>query len=59
MIADFEAQVVRSLLKRPEEGTGSIERQSAQAKALVMLAKVHKVSLHLPFLLCNECSASS
>ena len=46
--------MLRSLLKRPEEGTGSIERQSAQAKALVMLAKVHKVCLHLPDLLFNS-----
>lgn len=36
-------QVVRSILTGPEEGTGSIERQAAHAKALVMLAKVHKV----------------
>ena len=32
------------MLERPDSGTGSIERQSAQAKATVMLAKVHKVS---------------
>lgn len=35
--------MVRSILNAPEEGTGSIERQTAHAKALVMLAKVHKV----------------
>lgn len=39
----LEVQVVRSMLARPDEGTGSIERQSAHAKALVLLARVHKV----------------
>ena len=41
--------MVKSLLQRPEEGAGSIERQSAHAKALVMLAKVHKVWGSIPF----------
>lgn len=40
---DCEVQVVRSVLKRPEGATSSIEQQSTHAKALVMLANVHKV----------------
>jgi len=37
-------QVLRSILERPEEGSGSIEKQAANAKALSMLAQVYKVS---------------
>jgi len=37
-------QVLRSILERPEDGSGSIEKQAANAKALSMLAQVYKVS---------------
>ena len=36
-------QVLRSILDRPEEGSGTIERQATAAKTLAMMAKVHKV----------------
>ena len=36
-------QVLRSILDRLEEGSGTIERQATAAKALAILAKVHKV----------------
>ena len=36
--------MLRSILERPEEGSGSIEKQAANAKALSMLAQVYKVS---------------
>ncbi len=37
-------KVLRSILERPEEASGSIEKQAANAKALSMLAQVYKVS---------------
>ncbi len=36
--------MLRSILERPEEASGSIEKQAANAKALSMLAQVYKVS---------------
>ena len=37
-------QVLQGILDQPQEGSGAIERQSVRAQALLMLAKVHKVS---------------
>ncbi|KAA6420554.1 MAG: tetratricopeptide repeat 21B [Trebouxia sp. A1-2] len=39
---DSAEKVLRSILERPEEGPGSIEKQAANAKALSMLAQVYK-----------------
>ncbi|DBB04932.1 TPA: hypothetical protein ACH3X3_010212 [Trebouxia sp. C0006] len=39
---DSAEKVLRSILERPEEGSGSIEKQAANAKALSLLAQVYK-----------------